>query len=176
MSRNQTVIAGSAAVAAGIGVRPLETVRRMTKRTKIPRSSWMGWWLQVSQPHGAVRKRDLGFMAALDTDDDEKMSLQEILDDARDSASLRGKLPPKGFKEVDENGNGILTVDEAIGIADGCETWKAARRAFWTVDVNRDGMISNEEETDDILKQLSEALREMEESMRKLAWDRRNLG
>ena len=177
MSRSQTAIAESeAAAAAGIGVRRLETVRRMRKRTKISRSSWIKWLLRVSQhhPRRAVPKRDLGFMATLDTDDNEKMNLQEILDDTGDSASFRGKCV-KGSKEVDENDCGVLTVVEAIGIVDSRETRKAVRRAIWMADVNGDGMINNEGETDDILKQLGEALREMEESMRKLTWDRRNL-
>ena len=134
----------------------------------------MKWWHEVSLHHGAFRKRDLGFVAALDTDDDENVSLQEILDDTGDPASLRGKFV-KGFKEVDEDGNGILAVDEAIGIVDDREPRKAVRRAFWMADMNGDGMVNNEGETDNLLKQLGEALREMEESMREMTRDRRNL-
>ena len=61
------------------------------------------------------------------TDDDEKMRLQEIFDDTGDPASIRGKLV-KAFKEDDEDGNGILSVGEAIGVVDDREPGRQCGR------------------------------------------------
>ena len=65
----------------------------------------------------------------LNTDGDGKVSLQEISDGVRDTATLRGEFAGV-LMEADEVGNYMLTVDEAIGIVDDSASRDAERSAM----------------------------------------------